>query len=187
VIKNDSRARRREHVLGRMVRRDTLSMNMTDAQLALTISAASATIAVMSCTWTICWSVWQHRRLHSPRLTVLPANALPVAPGRAGEWCVSVTVVNDGGIAITLTSLKFVVRNDRRKRGFFPTVWVHTDPHPMPVKLTPGDKWTGLTELKSLQAVLIENFPARSTYALWVIATDASDRQYRARFSLSVA
>src|SRR5690242_9801224 len=135
---------------------------MTDAQLALLVSASSATVALLSVTWTIGWSVWQYRRLHRPRVTVLAANALPTyGPRGAGEWCVSVTVVNDGAVAITLTGLKFVVRNDRQRRGLFPRQWAHTEPQSLPVKLTPGDRWLGLTEQKALSETLREQFGDR--------------------------
>jgi hypothetical protein len=158
---------------------------MTDVQLALIVSAASAAVAVVSFVWTIGWSIWQHRQLYQPRLTVLAANALPVGPQGAGEWCVKVTVVNDGGVAITLTTVKFMVRSDPHRRGVFPTFWVHTEPHPLPLKLTPGDRWTGLTERREIHALLRENFGERSEFALWVVAIDAADRSYRTKFTLS--
>jgi hypothetical protein len=131
---------------------------MSDAQLALILSGASFVVALASILWTIGWSIWQHRRLYHPRLTVLAASALPVWPGGAGEWCVSVTVVNDGAIAVTVTSVKFVVRDDAKRRGIFPTQWVRLEPQNLPIKLEPGEKWSGLTDLASMRSVLHEHF-----------------------------
>jgi hypothetical protein len=159
-------------------------LHMTDAQLALIVSGASAMVAVASFVWTIGWSVWQHRRLHHPRVTVLAADALPVWPGGSGEWCVSVTIVNDGAVAVTITSVKFVVRDDTKRRGLFPTQWVRTDPQPLPIKLTPGDKWTGLADHASIASTLRDNFGHRSEFKLWVVVTDAADRSYRAKFAM---
>lgn len=157
---------------------------MTDAQLALIISVGSAGLALVSFVWTIGWSVWQHRRLNRPRLTVRAADALPVGPGGAGASCISVTVVNDGAVAVTVTTLKFGVRDDARRRGIFPP-WVHAEPQPLPVKLGPGDRWTGLTELKALASTLVENFGQRPTFKLWVVVIDAANREYRGKFSVS--
>jgi hypothetical protein len=159
---------------------------MTDAKLALIISVGSAGLALVSFVWTIGWSVWQHRRLNHPRLTVLATNALPVGPGGAGEWCISVTVVNDGAVAVTVTTLKFVVRGDASRRGLFPP-WVNEEPQPLPVKLAPGDRWTGLADLKSLVSTLVENFGQRSTFNLLVVGIDAANREYRGKFSVSGA
>lgn len=158
---------------------------MTDNQIALILSAASATVAVISFVWTIFWSIWQHRRLHQPRLTVIATNALPVAPGITGEWCIGVTVVNDGGVAVTLTSIKFMVRNDAERRGLFPPTWNACQPHQKPIKLAPGERWAGLTDLAAMRHVLRETFGQRPEYALWVVAIDAADRTYRAKFAVS--
>jgi hypothetical protein len=98
---------------------------------------------------------------------------------------VGVTVVNDGAVAVTLATLKFVVRNDAKRRGIFPTQWGQTQPHSLPVKLTPGDQWRGFTENQALTATLREHFGNRSEYALWVIALDAADREYRSKFSVA--
>ena len=159
---------------------------MTDSQLALIVAAGSAAVAVVSFLWTIGWSVWQHRQLHHPRLTVCAANALPAfGPHGVGEWCVSVTVVNDGGVAVTITSLKCVVRNDAKRRGIFPTKWVHSEPHLLPIKLTPGDRWSGLTEQEPLVEILRQHFGERKRFDLWVVVTDAADRTYRTKFTMS--
>src|SRR5262245_31629593 len=146
---------------------------MTDSQLALILSASSATVALMSFTWSIGWSVWQFRRLHRPRLTVLVTNALPMPRfGGVGPWCVGVTIVNDGAIAVTLTSLKFVVRDDVQRQGLFPMTWVNCDPTALPLKLMPGERWNGLTERHLLIETLHEHFGDRSEFETWVIATD---------------
>lgn len=157
---------------------------MTDAQLALIISTVSATVALLSVSWTICWSVWQYRRLHRPRLTVLATDAWPTGPSGIGPSCVNISVVNDGAIAVTLTSLKLVVRKDPKKRGLVPLHWLHFEPQPLPVKLTPGDRWSGLTELQPLVATLVEQFGQRAQYDLWVVVIDAANRQFRTKYSI---
>ena len=158
---------------------------MTDAQLAIAISAASATVALTSLFWTISWSIWQFRRLHRPRLTVIATKAMPVGPTGAGAWCVSVTVVNDGGMAVTLTSLKFVFRKDAKRQGLFPTFPYYAEPHALPIKLAPGERWTGLIPNRPVAAALIEQFGQRPTFKLWVVTSDAADREFRCKFSLS--
>jgi hypothetical protein len=159
---------------------------MTDGQLALVISAASATVTLTSLFWTIVWSVWQYRRLHRPRLRVLPTNALPAGPAGAGEWCVGITVVNDGGIPVTLSGVKIMVRDDRDRRGLFPLHWVHLQPQPLPLTLGAGERWSGLAERQPLLVALREHFGQRSQYDLWVVATDAADRSFKAKFALAV-
>ena len=157
---------------------------MTDAQLALILSAAATVIALLSFFWTIGWSIWQHRRLHKPRVTVIANNAFPAVPGRPlGEWCVGITAVNDGAIPVTLTSLKFLLRDDPKNRGLFPLAWLHVEPQHIPIKLAPGERWSGLTELKPLAETLREHFGERAQYDLWVVLTDAADRTYRTKFS----
>jgi hypothetical protein len=157
---------------------------VSDNQIALIVSASSATIAVCSFLWTIGWSIWQYRQLHRPRLTVIATEALPTFPG--APWCVSVTVVNDGGVAVTITGIKFVVRNDSQRRNLFPFDWLHTEPKSIPLKLDRGERWLGLTPQPPLVEVLKEHFGQQSKFKMWVIATDAADRQYRSKLNIHV-
>jgi hypothetical protein len=100
----------------------------------------------------------------------------------AGERCIQWTATNTGLAAVTLTNASIRVRG-LRGTNVVPK-WVLQTPRELPLRLEPGDHWTGLVLADEVKYGLDANLGKRKEWKICPIVGDSVGRGYRSRVSV---
>jgi hypothetical protein len=128
--------------------------------------------------WTIYWSISQRRLATRPRLTVRSVWAFPTYGPELGPQCIQTTATNTGLAPVTVDSSSLLIRGQRGSR-VAPMEWVHQDP-PLPTRLEPGARWTGLAEAESIKRSLDRNLGPRGRWSVRPVVGDSTGRAHKA-------
>jgi hypothetical protein len=165
------------------------------------VSVIGVTVGLLSLTWGICWAVWSYRRLHKPRLTVVPAPLIlfggedvtfkpkgfrkRVKVKGLQQRCVGVRVYNIGPTAVTIDHLeafqyqtgKSFLRRIKLKHLPLLNCWLAVQEDEfLPKVLKPGDMWSGLCDYSWLTT----NLKITSGQAVWHLGVRVCDTLGRA-------
>jgi hypothetical protein len=146
--------------------------------IAIIISAAALV-------WTVGWSIYCYRRANKPRVSTRAAQSFPVydlpdGGKQLGDATISLTATNTGPQAVTISSVKFIVRGGPKGAAVVPLDWVAETPRELPVRLQPGDHWIGLAHARSVKASIDSHLGPRERWYVSPVVTDTADRKYRA-------
>jgi hypothetical protein len=156
----------------------------------VTLGLAALIVSGLTLVWTAAWSVYTHRRATRPRVTVraswgFPTYDLPGGRVHIGERTFTITATNTGQAAVTISGCKFLVRGTPRGTSVVPIDWVAQTPGNLPVRLDPGDPWTGMVDVASVKASLDRHYGPRDHWHVRPVLSDSADRTYRTRIARS--
>jgi hypothetical protein len=127
--------------------------------------------------WTIYWSISQRRLSTRPRLTVRSVWAfLPRGP-ELGPRCISITATNTGLAPVTVESSSMLIRGRRQRVAVLE--WMHQEP-PLPTRLEPGARWTGIANAESVKRGLDHHFGPRRRWRVRPVVGDSTGRAHKA-------
>jgi hypothetical protein len=86
-------------------------------------------------------NTWHHLSKDAVRLKILPAHALPVGHGGAGEWTLSIGVINLSAFSVTVDEVGLELVTKER---LINTPTTTTNHGPLPVRLEPREALTVL-------------------------------------------
>jgi hypothetical protein len=145
---------------------------------ALTLSIVAIAIAFLSFLWSIGWSIYQHQQTTRGRLYANASTSMIFGPMLPAHPVVDVTVTNAGVLPVTLTSVVGHVKEAPKMQLAFVAAWQFQTPKPLPLKLGPGESWSGHHDPVEVQHGAAKVAPGRTTHTVKFIARDAANRSH---------
>ena len=156
---------------------------MTEAQVALVLSAIAIAVAVLTSLWSAGWAIWFYRRTHRPKLRVTASPALAGTHDDTVVELLSVVIANNGPVPLTLTNLAFRILGDSQDRQLLPREWLHSSF--LPKRLDVGELIQApYVERQSLRSTLVKDLAQSQDDARWTIiavANDATGAKYESK------
>jgi hypothetical protein len=151
----------------------------------MTLPLAAIVISGLALAWTIVWSIYSHRRTSRPSISAraawtYPVYDLPSGGSQLGDATVGITATNNGPMPVTISTAKFLIRGIGKGTSVVPMEWVAQTPRDLPVRLQPGDHWTGLAHADSVKASIDRHLGPRRRWRVRPVVADTADRTYRA-------
>jgi hypothetical protein len=140
------------------------------------------TISALTLAWTIIWSVSTRRLKTRPQLKVRSTWAFLTYGPEVGPLCIQTTAANTGLAPVTVDSCSMLVGSKRGSRVAI-IEWVNQNPQPLPVRLEPGEHWTGLAHADSIKVGLDHHLGRRRRWRVRPLVGDPAGRSYKARLA----
>lgn len=97
-----------------------------------------------------------------------------------GVHVIAITATNAGMVPVTVNAAVADVKGVKEQHLALP-VWLLQTPRPLPLKLEPGETWSGHLDPEWLRDGAAEIAPGRSSWKVTVSVRDAADRLHDAR------
>jgi hypothetical protein len=147
---------------------------------ALILAVVAVVVSICGFVWSVVWSIYQHRQVTRGRLYVRASYAVVLNPVGPAAQVIAVTATNAGMVPVTVNAAIADVKGVKEQHLALP-VWLLQTPRPLPLKLEPGETWSGHLDPEWLRDGAAKIAPGRSSWKVTVSVRDAANRLHDAQ------